>query len=142
VARSKKWRVYSTAAHGNGCNITLETQPANSPDTNLCDLTFFRALQSSQWDHGYATTVDGLIHQVMTAFAEFPPSKLENGFLTHQCCLNEILESHGSNFYNIPHMGKEKMRREGLLPKRIKVSEAAMVVARQVMPEVDAMMEN
>jgi hypothetical protein len=80
--------------------------------------------QSIQRDHGYATTVDGLIPQVITAFQEeFPPAwKLENGFLTHQCCLNEILESHGDNFYKIPHIeltlniSKEKWRREGILP--------------------------
>jgi hypothetical protein len=121
----------------NGCNITLETQPAQSPDINMLDLTVFRAIMSAQWDHGYATTHDGLIAQCVRAYDEYPPWKLENGFLTHACCLNEVLESYGNNHYRIPHMSKEKLRREGRLPLRIKVSEAAMVVARQVMPELD-----
>jgi hypothetical protein len=119
-----------------GCRITLYTQPPNSPDTNICDLSFFRALQSDQWNHGFATTVDGLIAQVLTAFEEFDPRKLEFGFLTHQCCLNMILETFGSNEYTIPHIGKKSLHAAGILPKRIKVSEAAMVVARQVMPEL------
>jgi hypothetical protein len=56
-----------------GCTIHLETQPANCPDTNFCDLTFFRALQSSQWDHGFASNVVELIAQVLGAFDRFEP---------------------------------------------------------------------
>jgi hypothetical protein len=41
----------------------LLTQPAQSPDTNILDLSFFRALQSAQWDHGFATEIDGLMHK-------------------------------------------------------------------------------
>jgi hypothetical protein len=119
-----------------GCCITLSTQPANSPDTNLCDLSFFRALQSNQWNHGYAATVDGLIEQVLTAFEEFDPRSLEFGFLTHQCCLNKILESRGRNTYKIPHIGKKSLLAKGILPHRIKVSTASMVVAREFMPEL------
>ena len=50
-------------------NICLETQqPAKSPDTNVLDLSFFRALQAKQWSLGSETTVDGLVAQVLQAF--------------------------------------------------------------------------
>jgi hypothetical protein len=39
--------------------IKLLTQPAQSPDTHLLNLSFFRALQSSQWDHGFANEING-----------------------------------------------------------------------------------
>ncbi len=38
--------------------IWLETQPLKSPDTNLFDLSFFRALQSAQWGLDSETTID------------------------------------------------------------------------------------
>jgi hypothetical protein len=109
------------------------TQPAQSPDTNLLDLSFFRALQSAQWDHGFATEIDGLIAQVVRAYDEFPTRKINFGFLTLQSCLDEILCSNGGNTYSIPHMGKEKLLRAGTLPLRVRASPQAMSVAKQVL---------
>jgi hypothetical protein len=123
--------LWAAAARDNrrlgGCTIHLETQPANSPDTNECDLSFFCALQSDQWNHGFETTVDGLISQVLRAFDEFEPRKLEFGFLTHQCCLNEILATYGMNNY----------KSQGILPRRIQVSDEAMEVAILIVPELE-----
>jgi hypothetical protein len=65
-------------------NIRLLTQPAKSPDLNVLDLSFFRALQSSQWSPGYQRTIEGLIRQVETAYANFEPRKIDKGFLTLQ----------------------------------------------------------
>jgi hypothetical protein len=53
-----------TAISGNW-QMQLQTQPAQSPDTNTLDLAFFRALQSAQWDHGFAIDIHGLIMQVI-----------------------------------------------------------------------------
>ena len=114
VARAGRW------------NIRIAEQGPNSPDTNVCDLGFFRALQSSQFDHGFATDIDGLIDQVKRAWDEFPPEKIDDNFLTLQCCLDEILKCGGGNNYKIPHMGKEKLRREGRLPTRIEASDEAV----------------
>jgi hypothetical protein len=44
----------------------------------------FRALQAKQWSLGSETTIDGLIAQVLQAFAEFKPRKIDCGFLTLQ----------------------------------------------------------
>ena len=113
--------------------IRVLTQPAQSPDTNILDLSFFRALQSAQWDHGFATKIDGLIAQVMRAYNEFCPRKIDFSFLTLHSCLDEILASNGGNSYSIPHMGKEARLRAGTLPLCVGASAHAMSVARMVL---------
>jgi hypothetical protein len=65
----------------------LEKQPAKSLDTNVLDQSFFRALQAKQWLLGSETTIDGLIAQVLQAFAEFEPRKIDCGFPTLQTLL-------------------------------------------------------
>ena len=114
-------------------NISLLTQPAQSPDTNLLDLSFFRALQSTQWDHGFASNIEGLIAQVLRAYDEFDPRKIEFGFLTLQCCLDEIMCSNGSNQYKIPHMNKARLLREGTLPTRVTASQQAVLSAKAIL---------
>jgi hypothetical protein len=83
--------------------MRLLTQPAQSPDMNARDLSCFNALQSAQWDHGFAKTVDGLIAQVIRACDEFPMRKMDFGFITLQFCLDEILSSNGDNTCKVPH---------------------------------------
>ena len=114
-------------------NVTILTQPAQSPDTNLLDLTFFRAMQSSQWNHGFANEINGLIAQVMRAYDNFPPRKIDFGFLTLASCLDEIICSNGDNSYSIPHMGKERHLRAGTLPVQVEASPNAIAVATLVM---------
>ena len=109
--------------------ISIAEQPANSPDTNLLDLTFFRALQSRQWDDGYGTTVDELIAQVEKAYHDFPPEAIDRGFTTLQSCLDEIIQCEGANTYKIPHLQKEARARAGNpLPKKLPVTDAALEV--------------
>ena len=106
-------------------------QPANSPDTNINDLIFFRALQARQWNSVENAREDpyGLILAVTTAFQEFEPRLLKYNFLTLQTCLEQIILSHGDNIYAIPHMGKERLDNMEMLPLRIKASMEAMVIA-------------
>ena len=72
-------------------NINLLTQAPKSLDTKICDLSFFRALQAEQWRSGVEDNIDGLIAQVLAAFERFDPRKNDFGFLTLQCCLDDIL---------------------------------------------------
>jgi hypothetical protein len=92
---------FNQAAKQGVWNICLEKQPAKSPDTNVLDLSFFRALQAKQWSLGSETTIDGLIAQVLKAFAEFEPRKIDCGFLMLQTCLNDMMEVNGGNDYKI-----------------------------------------
>ena len=109
-------------------NISLETQAAKSPDLNVLDLSFFRALQSHQWRSGFVNTIDELILQVQTAYEAFEPRKLDFAFLTLQCCIDDILSVHGDNDCKIWHMGKEAMLRNGTLPVSIVPSATALEV--------------
>jgi hypothetical protein len=118
--------VWAAAVTVDNWTIELETQPPNSPDSNQCDLTFFRALQADQWAAGFASTTEGLIEKVMHAWQHFDVMKINKGFITLQTCLNEILESDGGNDYKIPHMGKDRLQRLGQLPRRIRASPLAL----------------
>ncbi len=65
---------------------------------------------------------------MLQAFTEFEAQKIEFGFLTLQCCLDDLLASHGGNDYSIRHIGKSAMLRNGTLPRTIGASENALQV--------------
>ena len=106
-----------------GLNLTMFTQSPNSPDTNILDLGFFRAIQSFNDD--CPANEEELIKSVEKAYGEYPYCKLNRVWLTLQSCLNMIIENDGGNDYKIPHMGKESMERRGLLPRVLDVTPAA-----------------
>ena len=114
-------------------NISLLTQAPKSPDTNVCDLSFFRALESDQWRDGQEETIEGLVAQVLRTFARFDERKNDFGFLTLQSVLDDILCCNGGNDYEIQHMGKARMLREGNLPRRIEASAGAIATAMFVL---------
>ncbi|XP_042056531.1 uncharacterized protein LOC121801146 [Salvia splendens] len=90
----------------------LISQPPNSPDTNVLDLGYFRAIQSLQ-DDKIATNVDDLLRNVFTSFEELSPQTLNRVFITLQSCFTAILEVHGNNDYKIPHLNKDRLHRTG-----------------------------
>ncbi|XP_057785529.1 uncharacterized protein LOC131003072 [Salvia miltiorrhiza] len=110
------------AANTDGFKISLICQPPNSPDTNINDLGFFRAIQSLQ-DDKMANTVDDLLKNVLSSYQELTTQTLNNVFLTLQGCYIEILKVKGGNDYKIPHMNKGRLSRMGLLPECIEVPE-------------------
>ena len=97
-----------------GLNLTMYTQLPNSPDTNILDLGFFRAIQSFNDD--CPANEEELIKLVEKAYGEYPLCKLNHVWLTLQSCLNMIIENDRGNDYKIPHMGKESLERRGILP--------------------------
>ncbi|XP_057793023.1 uncharacterized protein LOC131009627 [Salvia miltiorrhiza] len=113
---------FIVAANSDGFKIDLVCQPANSPDLNVNDLGFFRAIQSLQ-DDKMATTVEGLVQNVVTSFQELSSVTLNNVFLTLQGCLTEIMQAKGSNDYKIPHLNKARLLRLRMLPECIQVDE-------------------
>jgi hypothetical protein len=48
---------------------------------------------------------------------------LNKVFLTHQQCLEKIILCDGGNSYKLPHMGKERLLRQGQLPVSIGVTD-------------------
>ncbi len=106
-------------------NTSLKLQPPKSPDINVLDLSFFRALQAAQWRQESAPTIDGLIHQVYDAFEE---PKIDFAFITRQTCMNDILKAYGNNYYKISHIGKNKLLQRGELPIRVAATPSALHV--------------
>ena len=76
-----------------GLNLTVFTQSPNSPDTNILDLGFSRAIQSFNDD--CPANEEGLIKSVEKAYGEYPFRKLNHVWLTLQSCLNMIIENDG-----------------------------------------------
>ena len=97
-----------------GINATLYTQAANSPDVNLLDLGFFRAIQSS--NNTAPKNEEELIEAVSAVYDKYPCHKINQTWPTLQCCFNQIILHHGDYDYNIDHIGKEQLKRNRNLP--------------------------
>ncbi|XP_047961814.1 uncharacterized protein LOC125206616 [Salvia hispanica] len=113
---------FQAAANSDGFKIQLICQPANSPDTNILDLGFFRAIQSLQYEKP-CKTVDELVGNVCSSFAELSPQTLNRVFLSLQACLTEILLCRGGNGYKVPHINKDRLQRTVGLPNVLEVEE-------------------
>ena len=100
--------------------VLLYTQPANSPDCNINDLGFFRALQSL-YQRSTPANVGEIIANVQEAYQDYDYRKINRIWLSLQCCLNEIINHHGDNDYKLIHMQKDRLEREGELPVTIAV---------------------
>jgi len=107
-----------------GLDLTLVNQPPNSPNLNVLDLSFFQAIQSLQQKQVTNTPAE-LIECVKNAYKSYNHKSIDNGFLTLQCCMNKVIECHGGNEYQIPHMGKERLERTGQLLQSIRITETA-----------------
>jgi hypothetical protein len=101
-----------------GMRIRMTCQPPNSPDLNVLDLGFFRAIQSLQYQHA-PRNVDELISAVETSFYDMERSKLDKIFLTLQQCFIEVMKCGGGNNYKLPHMSKDRLGRQGALPETL-----------------------
>ena len=109
-------------------NIRLETQPPKSPDFNVLDLSFFRALQIHKWSSGFANNLEELVAQVLLAFQTFDPRKLDSAFVTLQHCLDDTLGIHGDNKYSIRHFKKSSVVPAVTLPVRVPASGHALEI--------------
>ena len=97
-----------------GINATLYTQAVNSPDVNLLDLGFFRAIQS--FNNTAPKNEEELIEVVSAVYDRYPHHNINQTWLTLQCCFNQIILHHGDNDYNIDHIGKEQLKQNRNLP--------------------------
>ena len=107
-------KLFNDALEENGVNAELYTQSANSPDVNLLDLGFFRAMQS--FNNAAPRNEEELIEAVSEAYDKYPREKINRTWLTLQCCFNQIITHHGDNDYHIDHIAKEKLEQNGNLP--------------------------
>jgi hypothetical protein len=112
-------------ALGLGELIKLITQPAQSPDTNVCDLGFFAAWQADYYRKSPRNVVE-MIAMVKESYDSYDSHKLNRIWLSHQACMNEIIDSGGSNDYKLPHLNKDRLEREGELPEVLQVTADAL----------------
>lgn len=111
---------FKAAGEADGFQMKLVQQPANSPDCNTLDLGFFCAIQSLQ-QRKKCKTAEELILAVKNSFSELEAMTLNKVFLSLQCVLTEILKLKGGNNYKFPHMKKNSLLRQGLLPQNLEV---------------------
>ncbi|VFR00938.1 unnamed protein product [Cuscuta campestris] len=136
---------FMAAANRNGFHITLNNQPPNSPDLNVLDLGFFRAIQSLK-DQCAPTTVVELIEAVEGAYNALSPECLNKVWLSYQQVMTKVMEHEGNNNYKLPHMGKDRLAREGNLPKCLNIDQAliekaATLVGDQIFTTNEKMVE-
>lgn len=108
----------------NELSMSMMFQPPNSPDFNVLDLCFFRALQSLT-QKKRVRTVQELVQNVEMEWHDYDPTKLNHAFLTYQSVMEEVVKIDGHNDYKIPHMGKDTMERQGTLPVVLTLSDEA-----------------
>ena len=78
-------------------------------------------------------SIEDLIQCVKDAYWQQPIETVENIFLTLQQCMEATMLLKGSNTYKLPHMGKDKMRRDGVvMPSVIPCSEEAVLAAAEL----------
>ena len=103
------------AGTSDGWNIHVMCQPPNSPDLNVLDLGYFASIQALQYEEDCYNAED-LIQSVQASFQKLEDTKLDETFLTLQKVMECIMRHRGGNDYKLPHMGKQRLRRAGLLP--------------------------
>ncbi|MFI5421695.1 MAG: hypothetical protein ACHQ1H_12070 [Nitrososphaerales archaeon] len=118
----------------NGFIIRLVCQPPNSPDFNVLDLGFFRAIQSLQHQKA-PKNIDELIDAVVASFNEMDREKVNHVFLSLQNCFINVLKVHGGNNYKLPHMGKAKLSRQGRLPDNFSCPVDVLQAAKSILDE-------
>jgi hypothetical protein len=105
--------------------IEVFNQSAQSPDTNICDLGLFRAIDAAYKREVPRNNFD-IIECVQRTYRNYPLKEINHMWLSHQCCMNMIIDSHGDNDWPLPHMEKEKLEREGRLPLVLPVTVEAL----------------
>ena len=98
---------FKEALNAQEINAGLYTQAANSPDVNLLDLGFFRAIQT--FNDTAPKNKEELIQSVQEAYTNYPRKRLNRTWLTLHSVFNQIILCNGDNDYSIKHLSKEKL---------------------------------
>jgi hypothetical protein len=111
---------YSTAEQMD-LDVEVFYQPSQSPDLNICDLSFFNSIQTQYYETPGDKDRYRLVAAVLETWRRYDPKLLNYAFLTLFTNYNKIIEFRGSNKFRITHIGKERLDRLGLLPTVILV---------------------
>lgn len=95
---------FAAAGKVDGWNIEFVTQPAQSPDLNLLDLSFFHALKcQSNKLKLESKNIEGLINRVKEAYNNYPWDKIDHMWAHLFTAYNAILRDIGGNQYGSAH---------------------------------------
>ncbi len=119
------------ACRSGGWNIMIRCQPPNSPDLNVLDLGYFRAVQSLQYQMD-CRSLEDLLKAVNSAFESHDYEKLNDIFLTLQKVMECILSVKGGNEYKLPHLFKSKLKATNSLPIALHCSEEIYATVNQL----------
>jgi hypothetical protein len=106
-----------------GIDCCLTYQPSQSPDMNICDLSFFPSIQSLYFKTVGLKTIKDIIAAVKRSWNEYDCNRINKAFLSLFMNYNMVLQCEGDNKYKVPHMQKDLLERAGLLPTKIAVIE-------------------
>ena len=109
-----------------GLNMSSYYQPVHSPDCNVLDLGLFTAIQSLYYEDP-PKNFEEITKKVEAAFKALPAETIKKAFLSLQMHFICIIECHGDNTFKTPHMQKDRLIRQGILPKRIFVTDMARI---------------
>jgi hypothetical protein len=99
--------------NGMSVKVNLFNQPSNSQDLNVLDLGYMQqALQQRQQK---STSDDLLIAVVDKSYQELPSVTLAKIFVTLHKVTELVILHDGSNSFKLPHLGKDKALRSGMV---------------------------
>ena len=99
-----------------GYNITVERQPAQSPDFNVLDLGFFHSLQVRASQIKAGGNLQDIVDAVTTAFHNHDPSTLKRVWQALFHVFDATLRHDGGNDFPVPHVGTGAVQTNGDLP--------------------------
>jgi hypothetical protein len=86
---------------------------------NILDLCFFNAIRSIQYKTAVRTTEE-LVAIIDKEFHDYSVCKSTRIFLTLHGCMQEIMKVGGDNGYDMPHIRKAMLEKQGRLPLQLK----------------------
>jgi hypothetical protein len=102
--------------------VELFDQPPNSPDLNVLDLGYLAAIQALQ-QRQQQRKVDDLVPAVDKSYKELPSVTLGKIFVTLQKVMKLVIMHDSCNQFKLPHLGKDKALRSGMVLYTLPVSE-------------------
>lgn len=116
----------------NGFNITFTTQPAQSPDLNYCDGSFFNSLQKRSFKlREGCKSVQDLVDNVYEAWDDYPMELIRNCTSHIYSVMNAILENDGDNQFKNPHANVRENLASGQAVNKVTVSKEKLASLRQ-----------
>ena len=97
-----------------GCSITVEQQPAQSPDFNVLDLGFFHSLQVRASQIKAGGSLQNIVDSVTTAYCNHDPNTLEWVWQALFNVFDATLRHDGGNDFPVPHAGTGQRRLAGI----------------------------